>query len=104
MFWIYFIDSVGKKHKLNYQLYEYNNLMELIWDQGLEDWGDYKGRAWCGTCHVEVSNLEDLLLPDRAEKDRLRKLSNTVANSRLACQLFLVKEVHQMSFGFIGDD
>lgn len=104
MYWFYFIDSVGDRHQINYQLQEYNNLMELIRDQSFEDWGDCRGRAWCGTCHMKTTVPHALPSPDDEEKACLHQLSNTTANSRLACQIFLDKRMHQMEFKFIGGD
>lgn len=80
--------------------------MELIFDEVLEDWGDCKGRAWCGTCHISVfspKNEEKESL-DSDEKLRLQKLSNRVSNSRLACQILVTKELHDMEFEFLGAD
>ncbi len=103
-FWFFYIDSVGQGHQVPYQLHEYNNLMELIRDQSLEDWGDCRGRAWCGTCHIEISNSNLRSPPDSEEINRLDLLSNSITNSRLACQIFLDQQIHQMEFKYIGDD
>ncbi|MEP1780369.1 2Fe-2S iron-sulfur cluster-binding protein, partial [Reichenbachiella sp.] len=37
---------------------KYDNLMILLYDRCIEEWGDCKGRAWCGTCHIEIVSGE----------------------------------------------
>jgi 2Fe-2S ferredoxin len=37
-----------------FKINEYHSLMELLFDKYLEDWGDCKGKAWCGTCHIQI--------------------------------------------------
>lgn len=104
MYHIYYTDSLGDTHKLSYSINEYHSVMELIWDGCLEEWGDCKGRAWCGTCHVETSQttLANELNPE--EKLRLNQLSNVTQNSRLSCQITLNEKVHKKRFVFRGDD
>ena len=78
--------------------------MEFIQDGGYEDWGDCRGRAWCATCHIKILMNKILPLSDRIEKHRLEQLSNLTNQSRLACQIPLNVEIHQMEIFHIGDD
>jgi len=101
-YYFYYTDSLGIKRKIEYQLNEYLHLMLLIFDRGYEDWGDCKGRAWCGTCHIRV----DELLETRIELDEqhtLSRLPNQTEGSRLACQIQLDEHLHQKHFCFLGD-
>ena len=102
--YFFFNDSIGQRHKIEYVANSYNNVMELILDMGLEDWGDCKGRAWCGTCHLITVKGEVFSKMDGEEKHRLDQLSNRKQKSRLACQIALDRHLHEMEFEFIGDD
>jgi len=103
MFHILYKDSIGNKHKLHFKKVEYNSMMELIWDRGLEDWGECRGRAWCGTCHVKTETRLADQESDIDERICLNQLENKTTNSRLACQLFLDEKIHKKEFEFIGD-
>ena len=45
-----YIDEFGETCQADFNNHEYHSLMELLFDKYLQDWGDCKGRAWCGTC------------------------------------------------------
>lgn len=98
----YYTDSIGKKWTIEYHLHEYLNLMVLIFDGGYEDWGDSRGRAWCGTCHIFLDELSEEQM-DADEKHTLGHLPNKTVNSRLACQIPLNKALHQKHLSFLGD-
>jgi len=73
----------------------------LVFDLGVEDWGDCKGRAWCATCHV---NTEIDAPMEGEEAHRLSQLSNRTESSRLACQLSLTEQINNKIITYIGDD
>ena len=76
--------------------------MTLIFDRGYEDWGDCKGRAWYGTCHIlTVEAIQENM--DKEEKHTLSLLPNKADKSRLACQIPLNIDLHQKHIRFLGD-
>jgi len=98
----YYTDSIGKKWTIEYTLHEYLNVMVLIFDRGYEDWGDCKGRAWGGTCHIFIVEfLKEQM--ELVEKHTLGHLPNRTKNSRLACQIPLDKALHKKQLSFLGD-
>jgi len=99
-----YIDSYDKHHEVYFQPLEYKHLMELIWDRAIEDWGDCKGRAWCGTCHVAVKkSLNVLPKYDTEENHCLSHQINREESSRLACQLMLTKALDGAVITYLGD-
>jgi len=104
MNFLFFRDSIGQRHQLFFEPNSYPNLMEFIRDKGIEDWGDCRGRAWCGTCHIFMTPKNDLIFTTKEEENKLNELSNISKNSRLACQIFLNKKIHQAEINYIGDD
>lgn len=104
MYRLYYTDSIGIVHELEYRLNSYLNLMEFIRDQSYEDWGDCRGRAWCATCHVSIIGGEELITSDMEENSRLSKMSNKIKESRLACQIPLDAKLHLKEIVFIGED
>ncbi|MDT7829473.1 2Fe-2S iron-sulfur cluster-binding protein [Pricia sp. S334] len=81
---------------------EYHSLMELLFDKYIEDWGDCKGRAWCGTCHIQIieGNLSEKM--DVDERHTLSKIGNATETSRLACQIPVNAELHNLVFKMMG--
>lgn len=100
-FFFYYKDSVGKNWTISFIPNEYLNLMALIFDQGYEDWGDCKGRAWCGTCHIKVETLSEEVVQE--ELHTLGKLPNRQEKSRLACQIPINEDLHEKYIQFLGD-
>jgi len=97
-------DSFDKKHTVHFYRYEYNSLMELIWDRTLEDWGYCKGRAWCGSCQIKIKLTENDLTPvDTEENHCLSNQENRCSSSRLACQLELTQELDGAIIQYLGD-
>ncbi|WP_111624225.1 2Fe-2S iron-sulfur cluster-binding protein [Arenibacter echinorum] len=78
--------------------------MELLFDKYLEEWGDCKGRAWCGTCHIQIlkGTLSSKMLRD--EKQTLCRLEVASPQSRLACQIPVNAELHNLVFKIITDN
>lgn len=104
MYHLFFTDSIGERHQLDFQPHSHPNLMEFIRDQGYEDWGDCRGRAWCATCHIKIVATINLQPKDNEEKKRLNQLSHLQIDSRLACQIHLDKNIHNIEITFLGDD
>ncbi|MGL1885506.1 MAG: 2Fe-2S iron-sulfur cluster-binding protein [Reichenbachiella sp.] len=77
--------------------------MILIFDQCIEEWGDCKGRAWCGTCHIEI--ISDSLVSDMNldETHTLNRLANRTTSSRLACQIPTDEHLAGLEFKILGD-
>ncbi len=97
------INEQGERTKVEFQSQSFRNLMELIVNVIHEDIGDCRGRAWCGTCHVIVLSgvIDDE--PNSDEQMTLDHLSNTVATSRLACQIMADHGIDGMVFRILGD-
>jgi len=102
--YFYYRDSIGTKHRVDFKVNEYCHLMELIWDQGLEDWGDCKGRAWCGTCHVSAPKLSAVKDMDQDESVCQAQLPNRTADSRLSCQIHLKDTLQAKEIEYLGDE
>lgn len=81
-----------------FRLNEYHNLMELLFDKYMEDIGDCKGRAWCGTCHIQILEGTVSAKMDVDEKDTLSKCEDVAKNSRLACQIPVNAELSNLVF------
>ncbi len=82
-----YINEFKEKCKAVFKVNEYHSLMELLFDKYLEEWGDCKGRAWCGTCHIEIleGNITERM--DEDERQTLSKIDGSTSKSRLACQI-----------------
>jgi len=99
-----YIDSCGEKHIVQFFRKEYNNLMELLWDRTIEDWGDCKGRAWCGSCHIKATHTRNKLEKiDQEENACLQNQENRVNSSRLACQIELTNDLDGAIIQYLGD-
>ncbi|TXE09092.1 (2Fe-2S)-binding protein [Gelidibacter salicanalis] len=93
-----YIDEFCEAHKVEFKVNDYHSLMELLFDKCMEDWGDCKGRAWCGTCHIQILEGQLSQNMDSDEKDTLSKIEDTQENSRLACQIPINAELHKLVF------
>jgi len=84
------IDTLGDTHRVEVAPYAYRSLMEFLVNELLEEIGDCKGRAWCGTCIVKQISGRELINVDleRDEIVLLDKYPNPEnAHIRLACQI-----------------
>lgn len=99
-----YYDELGERCQAHFVINEYHSLMELLFDKYLEGWGDCKGRAWCGTCHIKI--LKGMLSEkiDEDEKQTLSKIKGSTHCSRLACQIPLNIELNGAIFTILKDD
>lgn len=100
---LYVINEFGEESTLEYQPYEYRSLMDLVLNELWEEWGDCRGRAMCGTCHIEVLSGTPGEEMEPFEENTLNGLPNKTENSRLACQISLDKSINQMRFRILKD-
>lgn len=98
---VYF-NEYGEESYASFKVNEYHSLMELLFDKYIEDWGDCKGRAWCGTCHIHIlkGSISEKMGVD--EKNTLSKIENASENSRLACQIPVNAELRNLVFKMMG--
>lgn len=96
------IDEFGERNTIEYMPFEHFNLMELVEDKLCEEWGDCKGRAMCGTCHVEVIEGEIGEL-ETFEQQTIDGLPNKTQRSRLACQILTDSSIHNSIFKILKD-
>lgn len=93
-----YFNEFDEECKAEFKLNEYHSLMELLFDKYIEDWGDCKGRAWCGTCHIKILEGSISEKMDADEKHTLSKIENASENSRLACQIPVNAELQNLVF------
>lgn len=88
------IDTIGEAHRVEVKPYAYNSLMEFIVDELLEEIGDCKGRAWCGTCIIRQVNGSQSIQLDLNEQILLDQYPNPDKDwIRLACQIEITPEL-----------
>lgn len=98
-----YFNECGKECKAHFRVNEYHSLMELLFDKYIEDWGDCKGRAWCGTCHIQMIEGSISEKMDADEKNTLSKIGDATENSRLACQIPVNAELKDIVFRIVTD-
>jgi len=99
-----YYDEFGLQSQAHFTVNEYHNLMELLFDKYIEEWGDCKGRAWCGTCHIQILQGNLLEKLDEDEKRTLSKINGITNRSRLTCQIPLNTELNGTIFRIFKDD
>lgn len=104
MYHIHIIDKKEQEATLPYEPYEYNSIMELLENEFLEDWGDCRGRAMCGTCHIEILEGNLYEEADDFECNTIEELPNQTTKSRLACQIIPDESIHNLKFRILKDD
>ncbi len=65
--------------------------MQMIVDQLSEDIGDCMGRAWCGTCHVELVQGDLVNDKDSKEDHKLKELYNHSQTADFPVKLWSTK-------------
>ena len=93
-----YFNEFGEACKAKFMVNEYHSLMELLFDKYVEEWGDCKGRAWCGTCHIEIIEGSVTEKMNADEKLTLSKISDTTKKSRLACQIPVNDKLNNIVF------
>jgi len=104
MYTLTYYDEFGDRCTANFHNNEYHSLMELLFDKYMEEWGDCRGRAWCGTCHIQIIEGEISGMLDEAERKTLSKLDGTNAQSRLACQIPVNAQLNNIVFKVMSDN
>lgn len=99
-----YFNEFDEEFTAQFKVNEYHNLMELLFDKYMQDWGDCKGRAWCGTCHIQIIEGTISETMDADERNTLSKLFEVAENSRLACQIPVNAELHNMVFRIMDWD
>ncbi|CAZ96400.1 2Fe-2S iron-sulfur cluster-binding protein [Zobellia galactanivorans] len=99
-----YIDEFGETCQADFNNHEYHSLMELLFDKYLQDWGDCKGRAWCGTCHIQLHSDRNLEKMDINEENTLSNITGRTKTSRLACQIPLDSNLDGIVFSILKDD
>lgn len=93
-----FFNELGEKYHVEFTTNEYHNLMELLFDKYLQEWGECKGRAWCGTCHIQILEGHISEQMDEEEKHTLSVIDSATDKSRLACQIPLNSDLDGLVF------
>lgn len=99
-----YMDEFGDSNTVSYRPNEYHSLMELLFDKYLQEWGDCKGRAWCGTCHIQILEGSLSSKMQRDEKQTLSQMDDATAQSRLACQIPVNAELHNLVFKIVTEN
>jgi len=97
------INKEEEKVDIHFDENEYENMMEMIVNTCAEDIGDCRGRAWCGTCQIELlqGELKEEVSP--LEEQTLDNLPNRVKSSRLACQIQADQHLNGNLFRLLKD-
>lgn len=99
---IYLENESGEEEVLEFEGHEYRSLMELVYNELYEDWGDCRGQAMCGTCHIEILEGETGEV-ESYEELTLEGLPNKTPTSRLSCQMSLDSALHNLRFRILKD-
>lgn len=77
---------------------EYNNLMELLNENIYVDtFGECQGMGRCCTCLIKIiSKFHSITSIDSNEKATLKKYKITDSTYRLACQIMIDSNLHQL--------
>jgi 2Fe-2S ferredoxin len=94
---IHVTDQDGQSHTL--EGIEGWRVMEIIRDYGLPIKAECGGACSCATCHVYVDPKwqEKLAEPNDEEIEMLDEAFDVEENSRLSCQILLLKELDGLS-------
>jgi 2Fe-2S ferredoxin len=94
----------SEKITLNTYTNEYENLMELLNDNiFINNFGECKGIGKCCTCLIEiVSENFNILDVERNEHITLKKHNITNINKRLACQIMVDSNIHNLEISIVN--
>lgn len=98
-----YVNEFGEECRADFTINEYHSLMELLFDKYVEEWGDCKGRAWCGTCHIQIIEGGITEKMSAEEKLTLSKIKGRSTQSRLACQIPVTAALNGLVFKIAGD-
>ncbi|WP_346882657.1 hypothetical protein [uncultured Algibacter sp.] len=87
------IDSDGENYRIDFERYEYPNLMELIVNTYYSEIGECKGKGLCATCTVVPVNGYSYGNKSQLEIDTLSVNNINNQNYRLSCQILLDKTI-----------
>lgn len=93
---IYVIDRLGVRHELLAPVDMNMNLMELCKSYELPVEGICGGMAMCASCQVYVYDRKFFGQRSENEELMLSDAFHVKENSRLGCQIFITKNLHQM--------
>ncbi|MUH34329.1 ferredoxin [Zobellia amurskyensis] len=96
-----YTDEFGETCHASFKTNEYHSLMELLCDKYMQDWGDCKGRAWCGTCHIKIHTEYSSGKMDISEMNTLSNILDSDKTSRLACQIPLNSDLNGVVFSIL---
>ncbi len=101
MYSLTYFDEFDEERQATFKPNEYYSLMELLFDKYLEDWGECKGRAWCGTCRVQIleGTITEVMGVDEIET--LSKMNEAGKDVRLACQIPLTAALDKLVFKIV---
>ena len=89
---ITFISKNGSKTEATFE--EGQSILEVARNNFVDINSNCEGFGVCGSCHVKIENLSEKLPPiSDSENDTLDRVSGLSANSRLACQVILNKDL-----------
>lgn len=93
---INFITNDGAEVSVNTE--EGKTLLEVAHENGIQISSPCEGNLACGQCHVIIDDkfFSKLEAPSEREQDILDFLPNGEANSRLACQIKITKDLDGM--------
>jgi len=98
------IDQNGKENELIAPTDMGLSLMEFLKGNEYDILATCGGMALCATCHVEViDGFDKLNEPTGDEYAMLDTLPNITPTSRLACQLHLADNLHEIKVRIKGD-
>lgn len=100
---LFVIDEFEEVRTVEFRPLLQRNLMELIEEELWEEWGDCRGRAMCGTCHIEILSGQPGDAMEPFEEQTLEGLPNKTGSSRLACQITPDQSIHQMKIRILKD-
>ncbi|GGW22257.1 2Fe-2S iron-sulfur cluster-binding protein [Arenibacter certesii] len=104
MYTLTYFDEFGDRCTASFSTNEYHSLMELLFDKYLEEWGECKGRAWCGTCHIKIMEGSIGQEMEEEEKHTLSKIDGATNESRLACQIPVNAALNNLVFKIVSEN
>mgnify|MGYP001309628040 CR=1 FL=1 len=94
----------SEKITLNTYTNEYENLMELLNDNiFINNFGECKGVGKCCTCLIEIITKKTKIIDvNRNEQITLKKHNISNLNKRLACQIMIDSNIHNLEIAIVN--